>query len=55
MTRKGHVRFWRRVVFVRKWLSLTTWGRAGNLFDFVCLYYQITPQEAWQRVQRGEW
>ena len=32
-----------------------TWGRAGNLFDFVCLYYQITPQEAWQRVQRGEW
>ena len=32
-----------------------TWGRAGNLFDFVCLYYQLTPQEAWQRVQRGEW
>jgi len=32
-----------------------TWGRAGNLFDFVCLYYQVTPQEAWQRVQRGEW
>ena len=32
-----------------------TWGRAGNLFDFVCLYYQLTPHEAWQRVQRGEW
>ena len=32
-----------------------TWGRAGDLFDFLCLYYQLTPQEAWQRVQRGEW
>jgi len=30
-----------------------TWGRAGDLFDFVCLYYQITPQEAWRRLQEG--
>jgi hypothetical protein len=30
-----------------------TWRRAGDLFDFLCLYYQITPQEAWQRLQRG--
>jgi len=28
-----------------------TWGRAGDLFDFLCLYYQITPQEAWRRLQ----
>ena len=30
-----------------------TWGRAGDLFDFLCLYYQITPQEAWRRLQDG--
>jgi DNA primase len=30
-----------------------TWGCAGDLFDFVCLYYQITPQEAWRRLQDG--
>jgi hypothetical protein len=30
-----------------------TWRRAGNLFDFLCLYYQLTPQEAWRRVQQG--
>jgi hypothetical protein len=30
-----------------------TWGRAGDLFDFVCLYYQLSPQEAWQRIQAG--
>ena len=30
-----------------------TWGRAGDLFDFVCLYYQMTPQEAWERLQQG--
>ncbi len=29
------------------------WGRAGDLFDFVCLYYQLSPQEAWQRIQAG--
>jgi hypothetical protein len=32
-----------------------TWGRAGDLFDFVCLYYQLSPQEAWQRIQAGWW
>jgi hypothetical protein len=30
-----------------------TWRRAGDLFDFLCLYYHLTPQEAWQRVQQG--
>lgn len=25
----------------------------GDLFDFLCLYYHLTPQEAWQRVQQG--
>lgn len=30
-----------------------TWRRAGNLFDFLCLYYQLTPQEVWWRVQQG--
>jgi hypothetical protein len=30
-----------------------TWRCAGDLFDFLCLYYQLTPQEAWQRVQDG--
>src|SRR6266568_2961442 len=30
-----------------------TWGRAGDLFDFLCLYYQITPQEAWERLRQG--
>ncbi len=31
-----------------------TWGRAGDLFDFLCLYYRLTPQEGWARLQRGE-
>jgi hypothetical protein len=30
-----------------------TWQRAGNLFDFLCFYYQLTPQEVWWRVQQG--
>jgi hypothetical protein len=30
-----------------------TWRRAGNLFDFVCLYDHLTPQEVWWRVQQG--
>ncbi len=30
-----------------------TWRRAGDLFDFLCLYYHLTPQEVWQRVQQG--
>ncbi len=30
-----------------------TWGCAGDLFDFLCLYYQITPQEAWERLRQG--
>lgn len=30
-----------------------TWRRAGDLFDFLCLYYHLTPQEAWQRLCAG--
>ncbi len=30
-----------------------TWRRAGDLFDFLCLYYQVTPQEMWRRLQQG--
>ena len=30
-----------------------TWRRAGDLFDFLCLYYQVTPQEAWERLRNG--
>ena len=31
-----------------------TWQRAGDLFDFLCLYYHLTPHELWRRVQQGE-
>ncbi len=34
------------------WYCYTS-GRAGDLFDFLCLYYQITPQEAWERLRQG--
>lgn len=30
-----------------------TWRRAGDLFDFLCLYYRVTPQEMWRRLQQG--
>ncbi len=30
-----------------------TWRRAGDLFDFLCLYYHLIPQEAWRLVQQG--
>ena len=30
-----------------------TWRRASDLFDFLCLYYQLTPQEARRRLQQG--
>ncbi len=29
------------------------WGRAGDLCDFLCLYYHPSPQEVWQRIQAG--
>ena len=29
------------------------WQRAGNLFDFYCLYSHLTPQEVWQQLQHG--
>jgi len=30
-----------------------TWARGGDLFDFLCLYHGLTPQEGWSRLQRG--
>ena len=30
-----------------------TWQRAGNLLDFLCLYYHLTPHQAWQQLQHG--
>jgi hypothetical protein len=32
-----------------------TWKRGGNLFDFLCLWYKVTPREMWQRILAGEW
>jgi hypothetical protein len=32
-----------------------TWGRAGNLFDFLCLYHGCSAQEMWQRILCGGW
>lgn len=31
-----------------------TWGRAGDLLDFLCLYHGLTKQEMWQRVRSGD-
>jgi hypothetical protein len=33
------------------WYCYTS-RRASDLFDFLCLYYQLTPQEAWRRLQQ---
>jgi len=30
-----------------------TWGRGGDLFDFLCLYHGISVQEGWSRLQDG--
>jgi hypothetical protein len=30
-----------------------TWGRAGDLFEFLCLYHGLSVQEAWRRLQQG--
>ena len=30
-----------------------TWGRAGDLFDFFCLYYHLSREETWLRLQEG--
>lgn len=30
-----------------------TWHRAGNVFDFLCLYHGLSVQEGWQRLQAG--
>lgn len=31
-----------------------TWGRGGNLFDFLCLWYGLSPREMWRRIRAGE-
>lgn len=31
-----------------------TWRRGGNLFDFLCLWYDVAPREMWRRIQTGE-
>ena len=30
-----------------------TWGRAGDLFDFLCLYHGLSREEGWHRLQAG--
>ncbi len=30
-----------------------TWQRAGNAFDFLCLYHNLSVQEGWQRIREG--
>lgn len=30
-----------------------TWGRAGNVFDFLRFYHGLTVQQAWERLQQG--
>ncbi len=30
-----------------------TWAHGGDLFDFLCLYHGLTPQEGWRRLQEG--
>ena len=39
-------------VFHDHWYCYT-WGRAGDLCDFLCLYYQLSPQKVWHRIQAG--
>ena len=31
------------------------WQRAGDLFSFLCLYYQVSPQAMWRRIQQEGW
>lgn len=31
-----------------------TWGRAGDLFDFVCLYFGLSKREAWAALRAGQ-
>jgi hypothetical protein len=30
-----------------------TWGRGGDLFDFLCLYHGLSIQKGWARLQAG--
>lgn len=39
-------------VFRDHWYCYT-WGRAGDLCDFLGLYYDLSAQEVWQRIRAG--
>jgi len=39
-------------VFSDHWYCYT-WGRAGDLCDFLRLYYNLPAQEVWQRIRAG--
>lgn len=39
-------------VFSDHWYCYT-WGRAGDLCDFLCLYHNLSAQEVWQRLRAG--
>lgn len=30
------------------------WKRGGNLFDFLCVWYDVTPRQMWRRILSGE-
>ncbi len=30
------------------------WRRGGNLFDFLCLWYDVAPRQMWRRILAGE-
>jgi hypothetical protein len=31
-----------------------TWGRGGNVFNFLCFWYGVEPREMWRRIQQHE-
>jgi hypothetical protein len=31
-----------------------TWGRGGNIFDFLCQWYKLDARTMWQQIQAGE-
>ena len=39
-------------VFSDHWYCYT-WGRAGDLCDFLCLYHNLSAQEVWRRIRAG--
>jgi hypothetical protein len=30
-----------------------TWGQGGSVFDFLCLYYNLSARELWHRINEG--